>query len=110
MATSITFPTPLPLVNRRHRITSVATREARNEALRRHPSAQARQNPSSFVVSCGDCSLQNTSACDDCVVTFVCGSSVALVAEEARALSLFQSVGLLPPSQHTELPQAVCGT
>ncbi len=52
------------------------------------------------VISCSVCSLQHSSACADCIVTFVCGTAVAFAAAEADALAMFQEVGLLPGSQH----------
>lgn len=102
MATSITFPAPVALTSRRHRVTSDATRVARGEALRRHPSSRRPEPAAEVVISCSDCTRQHSSACDDCVVTFVCGSLVAMAPDEANALALFQAVGLLPPSQHAD--------
>ena len=120
MATAITFPVPLnpltpltplnpvtalALSPRRHRPESDTQRSERQLAVRRHPSARVPVNalapaPAAVVISCSDCSRQNSTACVDCVVTFVCGSFVNLGPDEARALALFQSVGLVPPSQH----------
>ncbi len=109
MATAITFPvplTPLTLSSRRHRAESDAQRSERQLAVRRHPSARVAVNslapaPAAVVISCSDCSRQNSTACVDCVVTFMCGSFVNLGPDEAHALVLFQSVGLVPPSQHS---------
>lgn len=61
------------------------------------------------MISCADCSLQNSSACADCIVTFVCGTSVAFGAAEADALAMFQEVGLLPGSQHHDLRAPAAG-
>ena len=122
MATAITFPvplnpltplhplTPLTLSSRRHRPESDVQRSERQLSVRRHPSARVPVNalapaPAAVVISCSDCSRQNSTACVDCVVTFVCGSFVNLGPDEARALALFQSVGLVPPSQHAPAPQ-----
>ncbi len=102
MATSITFPAPVTLSSRRHRVTSDVTKAARADALRRHPSSRTPEVRGEMVISCSDCTRQNSSACDDCVVTFVCGSLVAMAPEEADALALFQLVGLLPALQHAE--------
>lgn len=102
MATSLTFPTPVNLASRRHRVTSDTTKAARDEARRRHPSSRQPEPRADLVISCADCTLQNSSACGDCVVTFVCGASVALTSDEARALAMFQEIGLVPGSQHHE--------
>ena len=52
-------------------------------------------------ISCDDCVMQTTSACDDCVVTFICGrepdEAVVIDVAEARAVRLLGEVGLLPP-------------
>ena len=54
----------------------------------------------SVSISCEDCALCDTAACDDCVVTFVLGppalgGSVGDVAE-ARAVRMLQRAGLVP--------------
>jgi hypothetical protein len=52
-------------------------------------------------ISCGDCVMQGTPACDDCVVTFICGrepdEAVIIDVAEARAVRLLGEVGLVPP-------------
>jgi hypothetical protein len=44
--------------------------------------------------------MQHTSACDDCVVTFICDrepdDAVVIDADEARAVRLLSQAGLLP--------------
>ncbi|MHB1987915.1 MAG: hypothetical protein ACYCSF_08010 [Acidimicrobiales bacterium] len=51
-------------------------------------------------ISCDECSLQSTTACDECVVSFLLGSSdneaVIVDVMEARAIRLLHQVGLLP--------------
>jgi hypothetical protein len=51
-------------------------------------------------VSCDDCVLQRTDACDDCLVSFVLDrdpeDAVVIDAEEARALRLLSRGGLVP--------------
>jgi hypothetical protein len=55
-------------------------------------------------ISCDDCSMQCSSACDDCVVTFLLrGDAVeethdtlVLDLEQARVVRLFSSAGLVP--------------
>jgi len=59
-------------------------------------------------ISCGDCVMQRTSACDDCVVTFICGrepdEAVVFDVAEARAVRLLGEVGLLPPLRQLRRP------
>ncbi len=51
-------------------------------------------------ISCDDCTMQHTHACDDCLVTFVCSrdvdDAVVLDLDEQRALHRLQAGGLLP--------------
>jgi len=48
--------------------------------------------------------MRNTSACDDCVVTFILrrepGDAIVVDAEEERALRLLGDEGLVPPLRH----------
>jgi hypothetical protein len=52
-------------------------------------------------ISCDDCVMQHTPACEDCVVTFICGrepgEAVVIDAAEARAVRLLGEAGLVPP-------------
>lgn len=51
-------------------------------------------------ISCEECSLEHTSACEDCVVSFLLGpeeqEAVIVDVMEARAMRLLQQAGLLP--------------
>jgi len=51
-------------------------------------------------ISCDDCALQATSACDDCVVTFLLdspvGEGIVVDVAEARAVRMLQRAGLVP--------------
>ncbi len=51
-------------------------------------------------VSCDDCCLQETDACEDCLVSFVLDrepeDAVVIDVEEARALRLLTRAGLVP--------------
>lgn len=51
-------------------------------------------------ISCDDCSLHATDACDDCLVSFVLArepdDAVIIDAAEARALRLLAGHGLVP--------------
>lgn len=57
-----------------------------------------------LTIDCDECSLQATSACDDCVVTFLCGSerarAVVIDMAEARAVRLLGDAGLVPTLRH----------
>jgi hypothetical protein len=57
-----------------------------------------------FTISCDDCTMQGTSACHDCVVTFICDrqpdDAVVIDVEEARAVRLLQRAGLVPALRH----------
>ncbi len=56
------------------------------------------------VISCDECVMQHTDACDDCVVTFVCGrhpgEALVVDVEEARAVRLLERAGLVPGLRH----------
>ncbi len=57
-----------------------------------------------LVISCGDCAMAATSACDDCVVSFILerepGDALVIDAEEERALRALGDQGLVPRSQY----------
>ena len=59
---------------------------------------------STIEISCDDCEMQRTSACSDCIVTFICGrnpaDAVIVDASEARALRLLSGSGLVPELRH----------
>jgi hypothetical protein len=63
-----------------------------------------------LTISCDDCRMQATSACAECVVTFICdrepGDAVVIDAVEARAVRLLGCSGLVPPLRH--LPRSTC--
>jgi len=56
-------------------------------------------------ISCDDCVMQATDACEDCVVTFICGrdpdDAVIIDAAEARAVRMLARNGLVPDLRHT---------
>lgn len=58
----------------------------------------------SITVSCLDCVMQETEACEDCVVSFICGrapdDAVVIDAAEARAVRLLAGAGLVPALRH----------
>ena len=59
-----------------------------------------------LTISCSDCTMQGTTACDDCVVTFVCNrepdEAVVIDAAEARAMRILQGAGLVPRLRHAQ--------
>ncbi len=60
--------------------------------------------PASFTISCEDCTMRATPACDDCVVTFICSrepdEAVVIDVEDIRAIRLLGDVGLVPQLRH----------
>jgi hypothetical protein len=57
-----------------------------------------------LTIDCDDCSFQDTSACADCVVTFLLGreptDAVVIDVAEARAVRLLGDAGLVPSLRH----------
>jgi hypothetical protein len=57
-----------------------------------------------LTISCDDCALHATSACEDCVVSFLLdhdpADAIVIDAAEARAVRLLEGVGLLPGIKH----------
>jgi len=62
------------------------------------------RSPDRFTIDCDACAMQGTDACDDCVVTFVVRrdpqDALVIDAEEARAVRLLSSAGLVPRLRH----------
>lgn len=60
--------------------------------------------PTGITISCDDCAMRDTEACDDCVVTFLCGrepgEGIVIDAAEARAVRLLSRAGLAPQLRH----------
>ena len=52
------------------------------------------------VISCDECMMQHTDACEDCVVSFICDrepdEAVVIDVVEARAVRLLGEAGLVP--------------
>lgn len=57
-----------------------------------------------LTISCDDCAIRSTEACDGCLVTFICGreadDAVVIDVAEERALRLLGRSGLVPPLRH----------
>ena len=57
-----------------------------------------------LTIDCDECELRATTACDDCVVTFLCGreagDAVVIDVAEARAVRLLGQAGLVPGLRH----------
>ncbi len=53
-----------------------------------------------LTIDCECCSLRDTAACEDCVVTFLLGrdadDAVVIDADEARAMRMLERAGLVP--------------
>lgn len=60
---------------------------------------------STLTIDCAECRYQDTSVCDDCVVSFIVGrrpeDAVVVDAAEARAVRLLSKAGLVPGVRHT---------
>ncbi len=56
------------------------------------------------TISCHDCVLESSAACEDCVVSFVlerdADDALVIDAAEARAVRLLAGVGLVPELRH----------
>jgi hypothetical protein len=70
------------------------------------------QHATSFTIDCDECVMRRTSACTDCVVTFVCEGADALVFDlaEARAVKLLAEAGLVSPLRHAASAAATVTT
>jgi hypothetical protein len=55
-------------------------------------------------INCDDCMMQHTSACGDCVVSFIVdrrpGEAVVIDVEEERAVRMLSDGGLVPELRH----------
>ena len=58
----------------------------------------------SYSIDCADCVMQGTTACDDCVVSFIVerepGTAIVIDVAEARALRQLSGAGLVPELRH----------
>lgn len=65
-----------------------------------------------ITISCDDCAMQATEACEDCLVTFICGregsDAVILKAAEDQVVRLLAHSGLVPRIRHARRGTARC--
>lgn len=58
----------------------------------------------SLTIDCDACSMRETDACGDCVVSFLIGrdphEAVVLSLDEARAVKLLANAGMVPTLRH----------
>ena len=70
-----------------------------------------REQSNAFTISCDECVMQATSACGDCVVTFLidegpanerapAGAPVDIDLEQARIIQLFGRASMVPRLRH----------
>ena len=56
------------------------------------------------TIDCDECVMAGTSACDDCVVSFILrrepGEALVIDAEEERAVRMLARAGLVPRLRH----------
>jgi hypothetical protein len=66
---------------------------------------RAEEQESTMRISCDECVMQHTEACDDCVVSFIVnrepGEAIVIDVEEERAVRLLSDAGLVPELRHT---------
>lgn len=57
-----------------------------------------------LIISCDTCIMRHSAACDDCLVTALCGraddEAVVFDMQEQRALRLLSNAGLVPTIRH----------
>ena len=74
-------------------IPSTASEASNVTALRDEPEGD-------LTIDCDCCTLRNTDACDDCVVSFLLerepDDAVVIDADEARAMRMLERAGLVP--------------
>ena len=61
-------------------------------------------------ISCDDCELRGSSACDDCLVSFVLSrdpdDAVVVDVDEARAMRMLSRAGLVPVLRHSGVEES----
>lgn len=60
----------------------------------------------SLIISCDDCTMRDTAACEGCVVSFICGrdpdDAIIIDVAEERAIRMLGRSGLVPPLRHSQ--------
>ena len=61
----------------------------------------------SMLIDCGTCVARETTACDDCIVTALCGDEkvVELADDERAAIDAMSSAGLISPIRLIRRPR-----
>ena len=66
--------------------------------------SEINQSHQPLVISCDTCVMQKTSACDDCLMSFLCGdpheTAVVFDLAEQRAVRLLANAGMVPTLRH----------
>ena len=66
--------------------------------------SEINQSQQPLVISCDTCVMQKTSACDDCLMSFLCGdpheTAVVFDIAEQRAVRLLANAGMVPTLRH----------
>lgn len=61
-------------------------------------------DPEAIVIDCDTCIMKSTSACNDCVVTYLCDrpaeQAVVVNLADFRAMKALADVGLVPQLRH----------
>jgi hypothetical protein len=61
-----------------------------------------------FTIDCADCVMAGSSACDDCIVSFIVnrepGDAILVDTAEERALRNLSDSGLVPQLRHATRP------
>jgi len=76
---------------------------ARRASMSRHPAAARRARPS-VRIDCEHCVMRTSTACEDCVVSFIAnrepGDAIVIDVAEERALRSLARAGLTAPLRH----------
>lgn len=66
-----------------------------------------------MTITCDDCTMRDTLACGDCVVTFLLGrdadEAVVFDVAEERALRMLATAGMVPGLRHQRSRRSVTG-
>ena len=90
---------------------SRSTSTARLSLVSVNATADTSSGTAKFVLSCDGCVMAHSSACADCVVTYLCGTDVEasngsprheLSPAEFATLTSLQAVGMAPANRHLE--------